>query len=508
MKLTKPRLSTVLIVGAIVLIVYGVAIVAVSFINRWRDEVIASHSVMTELVARQLQQNTVEFFNDRSIQHILKQELIDTRSLAALDSTLKIHTELYLSEVIGLEGGFYLRQFDEFVGYAYPTLPPPKPVYGPPPRSYDIIRQQILKSINENRIIVNLHQFDPAVFPLSTIPLEMNGTLIGAAWTRIHIERKLPAYKLREIISVIATISAVGFVLAVMIFLSLQKRTRDIRLGLETIQKDPGYRFNIQGGTYGFIADSINSLVDNLDRENRNLQKMEKELHHQDKLASLGKLIAGVAHEVKTPLAIIKTRVQLWQSSLNGSSEQASDHSIVTDESMELVVAEINRLTTLVNRLLVFSKSIADNLSPTDINQLIEETVELIQPRKPAVSFSRDLDKSIPASLLDPQAMKQVLINVLNNSVQAVADSGCINISTRLINDSKKIQINITDNGPGIPASEIERIFDPFFTTKEGGAGLGLSISYEIVKAHSGVIRFKDGEDGGTICEIDLPISI
>ncbi len=486
-----------------IVIISAAAIATTSIINRWSDEVFSSHATMTEIVAHQLQEYSETVFASPNIQPIIDKELLNDIDLIQIDSSLKLLSNVMLSEIIGLEGGFYLKSFDKFVGYAYPTLPPPKPAYGPPPRSHDIIKQQIQQSIDQNRTIVEHHKFDPAIFPLATVPIMYHDKIIGATWVRIHIERKLPAYRLKEILNVIATVSITGFFVAVAIFLSLHRRTRNIRLGLETIQKDPSYRFLIEGGTYGFIAESINALVNNLEQEHRNLQKLEKKLHQQDKLASLGKLIAGVAHEVKTPLAIIKTRVQLWQHKLTTTGKHDDIVEVVTPETMELVVEEINRLTSLVNRLLVFSKPINSDLSEININDLVHQTINLIKMDNSQMEFIEKYGENISSLLIDPQAMKQVVLNVITNSIQACKGVGTIRVSTSASN-SGEIVLGISDSGPGMSEDTISKIFDPFFTTKDDGSGLGLSISYEIIKAHGGQIDFYNEPSGGLTCKIKL----
>ena len=486
-----------------IVVISGIALTTTSIIYRWSDEVFSSHATMTEIVAHQLQQYSEAVFNSLNIQPLLDKESLNDKDLIHIDSSLKLLSNVMLSEIIGLEGGFYLEPFDKFVGYAYPTLPPPKPAYGPPPRSHDIIKEQIKQTIEHNRTIVQNHKFDPAIFPLATVPIINGDKVIGATWVRIHIERKLPAYRLKEILNVIATVSISGFFVAVAIFLSLHRRTRNIRLGLERIQKDPSYRFLSEGGTYGFIADSINALVNNLDREHKNLQELENKLHQQDKLASLGKLIAGVAHEVKTPLAIIKTRVQLWQRRLTNSDEPADIIEVVTPETMELVVQEINRLTSLVNRLLVFSKPIATDLSEININDLIHQTIDLIKMDNSQIKFTEHYGEEISDLLIDPQAMKQVVLNIFTNSIQACGGNGTIRVSTSST-DSGKITLRISDSGPGMAEDILNKIYDPFFTTKEDGSGLGLSISYEIIKAHGGQIDFYNEPSGGLTCEIKL----
>lgn len=500
--ITNNRLNFIVIVVGVTIILGIISVSVISFINLWEKEVISTHGTMTQIIAQQLHQYSETVIEDPPFRSVFDNQTMDEETIDQIDSILQTLSNIVLSEIKGLEGGFYLDTFDEFVGYAYPTLPPPKPAYGPPPRSHDIIKDQVIQSIAENSEILKLHEFDPAVFTLTTTPIHIDDRVVGAVWVRIHIERKLPAYRIREILNIIVLVAVTGFVVAVIIFMSLQKRTRDIRHGLESIQEDPSYRFNIQGGTYGFIADSINSLVNNLELEHLRLQRLEKEMHQQDKLASLGKLIAGVAHEVKTPLAIIKTRVQLWQQQSSRSGDVVEPVSL---ESMELVVQEINRLTELVNRLLVFSKPIKKDLSQQSLNSLIAETIQLLKVDYEQMVFQENYDENLPPIFVDPQAIKQVLINVLSNSAQANSEKGTIAISTRLSPMRTSLLIRIHDNGPGITDEMLDKIFDPFFTTKEQGAGLGLSISYEIIKAHDGKIKFINEPTGGLTCEIELP---
>ena len=179
----------------------------------------------------------------------------------------------------------------------------------------------------------------------------------------------------------------------------------------------------------------------------------------------------------------------------------------MTPDSMELVVKEINRLTDLVNRLLVFSKPINKELSNYNINQMSQESIDLLKMSHPEIEFIEIYSASIPDIPMDSLALKQVIINILSNSVQANGEKGQISLSTLISDNGKRISVQIHDNGPGIPANLLDKIFDPFFTTKADGAGLGLSISYEIIKAHGGTIEFFNEADGGLTCEIKLPVS-
>jgi len=365
----------------------------------------------------------------------------------------------------------------------------------------------VLQSIERKEVITGIHKFDPAVFPLTTSPVFIKDKLIGIAWTRIHIERDLPILKFKEIANIAAGIALIGFIVILLITFSLRGRIEEIKRGLEKVQVDSSYRLKDQPGMFGFISQSINRMVESLQDENRKRQELERELHQQDKMASLGKLIAGVAHEVKTPLAIIKTRIQMWERELK--KLDSPEHSkIITQESIQLVVNEINRLSNLVKRLLIFSKPVSSKFTKNDLNKLLEKTVSLVGDdlAEKKIILTTEFDQQIPIFLFDPNALEQVFINLYMNSIEAMPDGGGIYLKTILRKECKVVEILLEDTGPGIPEDYLNKVFDPFFSTKQHGAGLGLSIAYEVITMHRGKIEFLQPGETGTICKIILPI--
>jgi signal transduction histidine kinase len=411
-----------------------------------------------------------------------------------------------LDTLKGMEGGCYFLRYDQFFGYAYPTSPPPIPSYGPPPRSYNIIREQVRQSILENRTIIALHQFDPATFPLATQPLYVHEHIVGGVWTRIHIERLIPNVSLTTVFLSASVILLICLAGALAFVGSLRKRLNELHTGMLTLHDNSGFRFPQQSGVFGFITHSINEMIDARSIDQERHRNIELEMHQQDKLASLGKLVASVAHEVKTPLAIIKTRIQLWGRTFRSKNRKATSHSVITSESMGLVLEEIDRLTTLVNKLLVFSKP-AMKKEPFDINTLIKRLTTLMQNEFQSHSISLDplLASQLPLVPADRQAIEQVLLNVLANAIEAMPTGGILTVCTIHLHDAKRVQLRIQDTGRGIPEEIKQRVFDPFFTTKEKGTGLGLSIAYQLIQAHGGRIYFESGQHQGTNFVIELP---
>lgn len=474
--------------------------------NKWEKKLINSRKYICENYAGHL---TIEIEENDTLQELLSLFLNDS-SISVADSK-NIENEFtriiedHVKEVKGLEGGVFLKEMDDFLGYAYPTSLPPIPVYGPPPRSYNIIKLQSMESINKDSAFSDLHAFDPAVFPLATSPFRINGQVAGSVWVRIHIERELPIAKLKRLINLITIISLVGFVLMAIFTFFMSNGIKNIRRELDNTRKNPGYRLKQRGGWFGFIPASINQMLNLIEKEYHQRQELEKELQQKEKLASLGKLIAGVAHEVKTPLAVIKMRVQMWQKHVLDNSDFQDK---IEPESINLVLDEINRLSALVKRLVVFSRPIYKNLAPTNIDEVIDEVLSLIEFKEDGkmISIQKHFITAPPLIKADSNSLKQVFINLLNNAKESIRTEGEIIIHSRTNNNEDKLIIEILDNGVGISDEIVNVIFDPFFTTKEHGTGLGLSISNEIIIAHGGNIFFEKNQGNGTKCIITLPV--
>ncbi|MCK5134454.1 MAG: hypothetical protein KAR19_01605 [Bacteroidales bacterium] len=475
------------------------------FSSRWEKRLIEEKKLICLSYARHLSE---EIENSSSARRFTQLSIPGTLSCDSSMMIDRYYTDLLnplLMEYEGLEGGVYFKHLDGFMGYAFPTSPPPVPVYGPPPRSYNIIKEQAMLSLSGNREIINVHAFDPAVFPLATVPFSDLGEPVGAVWIRVHIERELPVAKLKRIINFVTILSLFGFMVMAMISLFLRNGIKNIRKELNNAHNNPGYRLKRRGGWFGFIPASINEMLSMLEKESRDRAGLEKRLQQKEKMASLGKMIAGVAHEVKTPLSVVKTRVQMWEKEVLISEALQKK---IPPYSMKLVLDEINRLSLLVKRLVVFSRPIYKHLKPTNLDQILEEVVSMIDLSDSGkqIGFSKQLCKEPPSIEVDGNSIRQVLINVLNNSVESIKDQGVITISTRYDMEKQMVTIEITDTGTGIPDEILEIIFDPFFTSKETGSGLGLAISHEIVAAHNGTISLKNLEKGGVRCTIALPV--
>jgi two-component system NtrC family sensor kinase len=238
----------------------------------------------------------------------------------------------------------------------------------------------------------------------------------------------------------------------------------------------------------------------------------EAESVQREKLAAVGLLASGIAHELNNPLTGVLTFSHLIRDKLPAGSPDAED--------MDLVIRETKRCASIIRRLLDFARQKPPEKKFTDLNKVIEETARFIE--RPAhlndTTIAMELAEDLPQLWIDENQIKQVVLNVLVNAQQAIEGGGTITVRTRACPEPvapevgaaavPMVEIAVIDTGCGIPAKDLQRIFDPFFTSKEvgKGTGLGLSVSHGIVKAHGGTIKVESAVgEGSTFC-IYLPI--
>lgn len=472
-----------------------------------KDTIIAESRILSEIAAEQLRIAVVDHVTDIFTRIPPSTTILTTVQGKAIDSSLKSTTDSILVAINGSEGGFYLSQFDGFMGYAFPTAQEPKPAYGPPPRQYGLIRDQVLETIRRRSPIITVQENDPAIFTLATRPIVVRDTVVGASWTMMRLDALLPSRKISNALEIIAIVSLLGIVIAVYVSWLLRKRVELINTGLNRLITDFDYRLSPQRGLLGSIARSINTSMESRQRDQQKRDELENLLRQRDKLAALGKLTAGVAHEVKTPLTTIKTRIQLWQRKVRSGQADLKASDVLTEDSVGMVVREVDRLSNLVKKLLVYSKPFVNNPAPANIHEVLERAFAVVHPHmeEKHIGVETSFDGSIPLIILDTEAMEQVFVNICMNSIEAMEHGGIITTHTLVHSEKSTVEINISDTGMGIPNAILDNIFDPFFTTKEQGVGLGLSIVYEIVEAHRGTIAYRC-DASGTHCSVTLPI--
>jgi PAS domain S-box-containing protein len=229
--------------------------------------------------------------------------------------------------------------------------------------------------------------------------------------------------------------------------------------------------------------------------------RLEEQVFQNEKLTSLGLLAAGVAHEVNTPLAVISNYIQMLAKQLpSGDPRQ---------QLIEKVVKQTFRASEIVNNLLNFSRTGASEFTEVNLNAVVEEVLTLVAHpfRTGQVQVTRNLQRELPAVLGSTNKLQQVFLNLFLNARDAMPSGGIVEIRTAAHNGS--VEVEIIDSGGGIPRENLNRIFDPFFTTKSSGrgTGLGLSVSYGIVKEHAGKVDVRSTPGKGTSFRLEFPVA-
>ena len=257
---------------------------------------------------------------------------------------------------------------------------------------------------------------------------------------------------------------------------------------------------NVKGETIGKIV---------IFRDMTNVYKIQEEILRMDRLVSLGKLSSGIAHELRNPLAGIKTTAQAL------SEEMSKDDS--RREYLSRITKEIDRLNELLKTFFSFAKPQKLNVVHCHVKDIINEIIPFLikEIADKGINFLENYHPQIPKIKVDKTQMHQAFLNLFLNALQAMPNGGELKIEAKPIGsyslDGSKqnfVKINISDTGKGIPPHIIHKIFDPFFTTKPKGIGLGLSITYQIVKKHGGTIRVESELGKGTSFVINLPETV
>jgi len=406
----------------------------------------------------------------------------EEQSRAELDHKLSREAAASLSRFEGIEGGFWVVRFKHFLGTILlkanrakkgveegKEKPDPSPrergESSLPPLEADLIDIQVDAAIRKKQVLFSVEELEgerPVTVAIRTAPVVVDGRVVGATWVMIRlvdslfVDRSLQGYRLA------AGLALGGIALAFALTAGLARTVR---------------------------------------RQAAERDRLQTDLRRSERLAALGKLLAGVAHEVRNPLAGIRSTAQLWQRGVVG----------LDDDSLGGLVHEVDRLEEIVSRLLQFSRADAQDLAPGDLNQVLAEAARLAAGPAEAksVRVEVELDAKLPPVAMARPALLQVFRNLTTNAVQAMAPGGTLCLTTRQDLSRRAILASVTDTGPGLAPEALSHLFEPFFTTKAEGAGLGLAIAREIALAHRGELRAANRADGtGAVFTLALPAAL
>lgn len=384
-----------------------------------------------------------------------------------LNAELELITRDVLSRYEGAEGGFYLSGGrDQFLGFAFPSERHPGPRHDvrrdPPPKEEPYIRLQAKQTAGQatSDPLIQSRDVGPSRVVVATTPVGTDRPARLVSWLMYRVtgpeqhRDQLNRYQ-------VSTYLALGGIVASLLLTLSLRRT--------------------------------------LLTERSSRERLRDELRRSEHLASLGLMVAQVAHELRNPLAGIRSTVQLWQR-LPAESR--------TPESLQAVVGAVDRLDALLTNLLQFSRSEMTNRSDVDLNAVVRETVQLlaVQLREQHVQLSLVLDPQLPQFSGSAPGLRQVVLNLATNAVQAMPDGGNLSCQTRLSPAGTEVELDIIDTGHGIDPTTRAGLFEPFFTTRASGTGLGLALCREIIMQHHGRIELLPVEPHGTRCRIQLPV--
>lgn len=303
-----------------------------------------------------------------------------------------------------------------------------------------------------------------------------------AAW---GLKRYIDFNEPRDLRRNLVLIGVLGLALAsvlgaLSISFRMQRGFSAIQAGLRQLRTDPSYRLSERQHDLQPIVAAINEMA-----ESR--QRAEADLRREDRLRLMGRVVAGIAHEIRNPLNSIRLTVQMLARRLRGQP--------AAEESIPTVLAEVNRLDSLLKSLLVFGAGEPERLRRQPIRPVLERTLALVRPqmRERGIETELQAPNDIQARV-DGDHLQQAIINLLLNAADAAGAGGRVSMTLRQVDSG--IEIGVQDSGPGLDQTQQEHLFEAFYTTKPGGTGLGLAVTRALLEKMGGAIEYVSGNGG------------
>lgn len=416
------------------------------------------------------------------------------------DELLRSLTEATLAGFPGVEGGFYALRGERLLAYAYPTYSGSGPKTDIPTAERPTIQRVAVSAVGargsaEDQIAAGT---DLLLFRAHAL-LDHKGP-VGAVWVMYRLNgirngsQALYTMGLIGMLILSATVAALAWLLT----RRLDRGVAKVERGLLVMEGQLDARVPMLGILeLDRIGAAINRLGSTLLDNQARRAELELRLRQADRLAALGRLVAGVAHELRNPLASVKLKLQLMH------RESPSRFT----SAFEIIDTEIARMNRLVERLLLLAKPSHLSRTQTDVSCFVSERAALWRERtgEQGVVLECHSDENLAHPVLvDRDRLGQIIDNLIANAVEALHHHGG-RIQLEVKRGPKAILLAVTDTGPGVPSDVVSRLFEPFFTTRTGGTGLGLFLSAEIAHALGGDLRYCDRAEGGARFELTLP---
>ncbi|MBI4464206.1 MAG: HAMP domain-containing histidine kinase [Acidobacteria bacterium] len=400
---------------------------------------------------------------------------LDSKDLA--DQQLKAISYDILRSYLDVEGGYLLNE--EVLGHSFPPYTEPGSVLRQPPFEHELVLSALAESRDTGSVVTRVaqDQNDLVVAGVLAVP---NSPL--AAWTLRRIfnfSSTSELYKrLLLVCAMLLALIATGA--ALRLSFGLQRGFRNIKAGLEELETDLNHRLAEQNPDLHPVVEAINRMA-------ARRQKMEAALRREDRLRIMGRVVAGIAHEIRNPLNSIRLTTRVLARTLRGHDE--------CGEPIELITAEIDRLDALLRSFLVFRAEEPPKTRVQALQPILERTVALVSPhsREHGVEVRIHNPQECSAAV-DGDFLQQAVINLLLNAVDASGPQGEVSVSVIPVNS--KVEILVQDSGPGLTVEQQERIFEAFYTTKPGGTGLGLAVTKTLLEKMGATIEYANGGRG------------
>lgn len=404
----------------------------------------------------------------------------------AEDLSLKGLSTVVLRSYEGVAGGFFLIPFQRVAGYA--NVADTSAVGEPDALAAKLLDRLVaLNQSGEGPHAARLDQ-GPDVWVGAVEQVDPDGSLAWAV-KRLAGVRDPVVEQRRWWLAGLVISALLGLGGLISISIRLRRGVDAVNLGLHRLESDFTHRLPAIGGDFGEIGKAINQMADRR-------QALEATLRQQDRLAALGKVVAGVAHEIRNPLNSIRLTLELLRRRVHKG--------LVKGDEVQGALEEVDRLDRILARLLAFGRPGLEDRRVQDVSPLIERAIKMVQEQAQRKSVSIEFERrgdSLEADV-DGLQVEQVLLNLLLNAVEASPSNRPVRVETGSRDGA--VQIKVADDGPGIPESICDHVFDPYFTTKETGSGLGLSVSREVVAHHDGELTF-ESDGNGTTFVLRLP---
>jgi len=340
-----------------------------------------------------------------------------------------------------------------------------------------------------------------------------------------EVDRGIASVRRTTILLSVLSILAISAIVVLALMLFVGRPVKGLVLGTRKVADgDLEYRIPIETeDEMGHLARSFNDMTAKLWMANqeitgwvktleqrvedrtKQLQETQSQLVHAERLATLGKIAATVAHEINNPLSGVFTYVKLMERRIGEGKAAAADIGKYR-EYLSTISREVQRTSSIVMNLLDFTRPKEPSRKAVDLNRLVEESIAIVRGKMGSYGVRlENRMEPLPEILADPAQIQQVFINILVNACEAMNQGGVLTIRSDRDEPGRTVAVSFADTGPGIPPDDLPRVFDPFFTTKEKGTGLGLSVAHGIVTRHRGRIEVTSSGRDGTIMTVVLP---